>query len=108
MSRSWQIACYDISAPAASARVHRLLLAEAVKLQRSVFLLHAEPRQAHRLLREAATLIDHDSDDLRSYRIGSPNSLWLAGDTPGLDAGGMAFADERGFLRRLKGLFGHE
>ena len=107
MSRSWQIACYDISAPAASARVHRLL-AEAVKLQRSIFLLHAEARQANGLLREAATLIDHDSDDLRSYRIGSLDSLWLAGDTPGLDAGGIAFADERGFLRRIKGLFGHE
>ena len=108
MSRSWRIACYDISAPAASARVHRLLLAEAIKLQRSVFLLHGEPHQANRLLREAATLLDHDSDDLRSYRIASPDSLWLAGDTPGLDADGVAFADERGFLRRLKALLGHE
>ena len=103
MSRSWQIACYDISAPAASARVHRLLLAEAVKLQRSVFLLHAEARQANRLLRQAATLTDHRSDDLRSYRISSPGNLWLAGDTPEIDANGTAFADERGFLRRLKG-----
>lgn len=96
------------TASAASARVHRLLLAEAIKLQRSVFLLHGEPRQTNRLLREAATLLDHDSDDLRSYRIASPDSLWLAGDTPGLDAGGMVFADERGFLHRLKALFSHE
>ena len=103
MSRSWQIACYDISAPAASARVHKLLLAEAVKLQRSVFLLHAEARQANRLLRKAATLTDHRSDDLRSYRISSPGNLWLAGDTPEIDANGTAFADERGFLRRLRG-----
>lgn len=103
MSRSWQIACYDISAPTASARVHRLLLAEAVKLQRSVFLLHAEPRQANHLLCQAATLTDHDSDDLRSYRISSPGNLWIAGDTPEIDANGTAFADERGFLRRLKG-----
>ena len=102
MSRSWQIACYDISAPAASARVHRLLLAEAIKLQRSIFLLHAEPRQANRLLREAATLINYDNDDLRSYRISSPGNLWFAGDTPGLDANGTAFADERRFLPRLK------
>ena len=108
MSRSWQIVCYDISAQAASARVHKLLLAEAIKLQRSVFLLHAEPRRANRLLREAATLIDHGSDDLRGYRISSPDSLWLAGDTSGLDASGVAFADERGFLRRLKGLFNRE
>ena len=103
MSGSWQIACYDISAPTASTRIHRLLLAEAIKLQRSVFLLHGEPRQANRLLREAATLIDHDSDDLRSYRISSPGNLWLAGDTPEIDANGTAFADERRFLPRLKG-----
>ena len=102
MLRKSYLVAYDLSNPSSRRKALRLVQPNRLGGQYSVHeccLSYPEAQELFAALSdlvEAPTaLIDHSSDDLRSYRIPSPGNLWLAGDTPKIDTNGTAFADGR-------------
>ncbi|MFB1487684.1 MULTISPECIES: CRISPR-associated endonuclease Cas2 [unclassified Thiocapsa] len=75
----WYLIAYDIAHPRRLQRLHRALQAEAIAIQRSVFLVAGTVADIDRLLDRLATLIDPEEDDLRAYPVGAPDMLRCAG-----------------------------
>ncbi len=75
----WYLIAYDIANPRRLQRLHRALQAEAIAIQRSVFLIAGTVADIDRLLDRLATLIDPDEDDLRAYPVDTPDALRCAG-----------------------------
>ncbi len=78
----WYLIAYDIRDPRRLQRLHRALGAEALAVQRSVFLVAASVPAVECLLDRLETLIDPHLDDLRAYPVAAPDELWLSGPRP--------------------------
>ncbi len=78
----WYLIAYDIRDPRRLQRLHRALCAEALAVQRSVFLVAGSVPAVARLLDRLARLIDPRVDDLRAYPVATPDELWLSGRRP--------------------------
>lgn len=78
----WYLIAYDIRDPRRLQRLHRALRAEALAVQRSVFLVAGSVPAVERLLDRLETLIDPCADDLRAYPVAAPDCLWLSGQRP--------------------------
>jgi CRISPR-associated protein Cas2 len=75
----WYLIAYDIAHPRRLQRLHRALQAEAIAIQRSVFLIAGSVADIERLLDRLANLIDPAEDDLRAYPVDAPDALRRAG-----------------------------
>lgn len=78
-STNWHVVAYDIRCPRRLRRVHRQMASEGLALQQSVFLVQGGRRRLAAVLDRVATSMDPEVDDLRSYPVGHPASLWLGG-----------------------------
>lgn len=78
----WYLIAYDIRDPRRLQRLHRALRAEALAVQRSLFLVAGSVPVVERLLDRLETLIDPREDDLRAYPVAAPDGLWLSGQRP--------------------------
>ena len=78
----WYLIAYDIRDPRRLQRLHRALRAEALAVQRSLFLVAGSVPVVERLLDRLETLIDPRVDDLRAYPVAAPDCLWLSGQRP--------------------------
>ncbi len=78
----WYLIAYDIRDPRRLRRLHRALRAEALAVQRSLFLVAGSVPVVERLLDRLETLIDPRVDDLRAYPVAAPDCLWLSGQRP--------------------------
>ena len=78
----WYLIAYDIRDPRRLRRLHRALRAEALAVQRSLFLVAGSVPAVERLLDRLETLIDPRVDDLRAYPVAAPDCLWLSGQRP--------------------------
>lgn len=83
----WYLIAYDIAHPRRLQRLHRALQAEAIAIQRSVFLIAGTVADVDRLLDRLSTLIDPEEDDLRAYPVDAPDMLRYAG--PGVLQGAL-------------------
>ncbi len=63
------IVCYDMADRRRLARIFRLLKANGIPLQYSVFLVHASTLEMGQLEEKIRQLINHEEDDVRAYRI---------------------------------------
>jgi CRISPR-associated protein Cas2 len=105
----WYVVAYDIRDARRLRAVHRVLRAEAIPVQRSVFLAFGTVAALERLLSQLDTLIDVRVDDLRAYPVDEPPTLWLSGSRA-LDGGllrdaallgDVSAASDDGHWRRL-------
>ena len=60
--RSTWVVAYDVRLDKRRAKIAKLLVAKGIRVQKSVFLLEAPPRNVRRLVRELAALIDEATD----------------------------------------------
>jgi len=83
---AWTLLAYDVRDPRRLARVHRLLAAVALPLQRSLFLYLGNGSALSKELALIETAVAAE-DDVRIYRLGHPRRLWwLCGGVPLVDA----------------------
>lgn len=75
----WYLLVYDIANPRRLQRLHRAVRAEALAVQRSVFLVHGTQTEIERLLDRLETLMNPAEDDLRAYPVDEPSALWMSG-----------------------------
>ncbi|MGS0756215.1 CRISPR-associated endonuclease Cas2 [Roseateles sp. GG27B] len=66
--KEWIVA-YDISNPRRLAKVHKLMVKNAIPLQKSVFMATMTVAQARKLRYDLAALIDPKADDIRMYPL---------------------------------------
>jgi CRISPR-associated protein Cas2 len=74
----WYLIAYDIAHPRRLQRLHRVLRAEAITVQESVFLVYATVDEVDDLLDRLACLMDAAADDLRAYPVDEPAAFWVS------------------------------
>ncbi len=106
--KKWYVIAYDIRNEKRLRRLHYALKKEAVPLQKSVFLLHADMEQRNRVKAEIQSRVSTREDDVRIYPVFSPATFWLAGvraSLSGLYGGASGKMHEpgsvKGFFRKL-------
>lgn len=77
--RTAYLICYDISEPSRLARIYRLLKAEGVHLQYSVFLCHFTWPQLTRLKERLQGMINPLTDDIRVYPLPARDAIEALG-----------------------------
>ncbi len=77
--KRWYLIAYDIRNTRRLRRVHYYLKKEAVALQKSVFLLHADRKRRDTVTAELKSRVHDREDDVRIYPVFHPGTLWLAG-----------------------------
>jgi CRISPR-associated protein Cas2 len=77
--KKWYLVAYDIRQDKRLRRLHYYLKKEAVALQKSVFLLHADKVQLRDVIAEIKLRVNGREDDVRLYPIHYPNAIWSAG-----------------------------
>jgi CRISPR-associated protein Cas2 len=77
-TRTWLMA-YDIARPRRLVRVHRLLRAQAVPVQYSVFAARCSPAKLGVIRSSIAALIAKREDDVRCYPVPEPAQLFVYG-----------------------------
>jgi CRISPR/Cas system-associated endoribonuclease Cas2 len=75
----WYLIAYDIADPRRLRRLHRVLRAEALAIQESLFLVRGTVGEVEGLLDRLEGVMDPRADDLRAYPIAEPARLWLSG-----------------------------
>lgn len=75
----WYLIAYDIAHPRRLQRLHRVLRAEALAVQESLFLVQGTLAEIEGLLDRLEAMMDVRDDDLRAYPVGEPASLWISG-----------------------------
>jgi CRISPR-associated protein Cas2 len=113
MRKQWYMLAYDIRDEKRLKRLHYVIRKEAIAMQQSVFLIHADQQQ----LQKIRTLVDKNThtqqDDVRLYPLTHPDSMWMAG-TQQRALDGIFTAKptrkkrEKGLLRLIGRLFKHE
>lgn len=79
MKRSWYLLSYDICDEKRLKRFHYRLSKLALALQKSVFLLEANPQELQDIIKMVEQYTHTREDDVRLYPISHPNALWSAG-----------------------------
>jgi CRISPR-associated protein Cas2 len=77
--KHWYLIAYDVRDDKRLSRVHRYLRKRALAVQKSVFLIHTEPRAIAEIEDGLRALADQRQDDLRLYAIPGPAAVWAAG-----------------------------
>ncbi len=107
--KKWYIIAYDIRNERRLRRLHYYLKKEAIALQKSVFLLHADRERRNRVKAEIRSRVHDREDDVRIYPVFHPATLWLAGlqrsSLSGLYGGAsrksLAGGGVKGFLKKI-------
>ena len=105
----WYVLAYDIRNPKRLRRVHAHVKKHGVSLQKSVFLIHADPGTLARLKAGVLARVDEAEDDVRLYPVRHPGVLWAAGRQENrMDSLYAPSAEKkpRGLPDRIRSLFG--
>lgn len=73
------IVCYDMTDRRRQTRIFKLLKANGIPLQYSVFLVHASALEMAQLEEKMGKLINRECDDVRAYRIPQLNQKVVLG-----------------------------
>ncbi len=108
--KQWYVIAYDVRSEKRLRRLHYYLKKEAVALQKSVFLLHANVEKRNAVKAEIRVRVNDREDDVRFYPIVDPNTIWFAGvqhkSLSGLYAGSTDQSSQSvGFKGMLNKLF---
>ncbi|MCX2802572.1 CRISPR-associated protein Cas2 [Microbulbifer thermotolerans] len=82
MRRHHYLICYDIADRKRLARVFRACRAVGTAYQYSVFHLHLSEQDLNTLLSRLEEIIDQGADDIRVYRLQSPQQIETLGKGP--------------------------
>lgn len=109
--KQWYLVAYDIRQDKRLRRLHYYLKKEAVALQKSVFLLHADKARLRETTSQIKSRVSDSEDDVRIYPIYYPNAIWGAGKQSlalqNLYTGFLKRPSENaGWRKRLKKFFG--
>jgi len=75
----WYFLAYDISSPKRLQRIHRIMKKEGMSVQKSVFIVNKSDRELKRLLKQLASIILKNQDDVRVYPIRKTDDVWSTG-----------------------------
>ena len=77
--KQWYLLAYDIRNPRRLQRTHAFVKKLGIPLQKSVFLVRADPDGLERLKDGIRQRVHGRRDDVRLYPIPGPSALWAAG-----------------------------
>ena len=105
----WYVLAYDVRDPKRLRRTHAHVKKHGISLQKSVFLVHADPEALARLKTGVLERVDKNEDDVRLYPVRHPGALWAAGRQENKMDSPYAPAPEkkpRGLAAGIRSLFG--